>query len=65
VSPSGKYLILMLLADGGGIRGLSSLIILKHLMTKIEDAERAAGSEERVRLPCHYFDFIVGTSTGG
>lgn len=49
------------LLDGGGIRGLSMLYIIKVLMNHLEDA--AAGT--RPMLPCDYFDLIVGTSTGG
>lgn len=54
-------------ADGGGIRGLSSLIILKSLMEKVRKEEERYGWKagyENLR-PCHYFDFFVGTSTGG
>jgi Patatin-like phospholipase len=94
--------------DGGGIRGYSSLLIVRRLMTKIMHVEREhkdsaetsyhplnyipsrdnsisteklsnqdgsgkepLSSEEIERqqrsqyLPCHYFDYIGGTSTGG
>ncbi|KAI0483868.1 acyl transferase/acyl hydrolase/lysophospholipase [Xylaria cf. heliscus] len=47
--------------DGGGIRGLSSLIILEEIMRKVAEAEKEPGA---VR-PCDYFDLIGGTSTGG
>ena len=43
--------------DGGGVRGLSSLLILEHLMYKI--------NPESPPKPCEYFDLIGGTSTGG
>jgi len=46
--------------DGGGVRGLSSLLILRELM---EEIGRRAGANETPR-PCH-FDLIGGTSTGG
>ncbi|MCJ1394988.1 hypothetical protein MMC18_007869 [Xylographa bjoerkii] len=77
----------LLSIDGGGIRGLSSLLILSELMKKIEGLEhsaepRATASTDspliepgRTKagmtrsnsdfLPCHYFDYIAGTSTGG
>lgn len=90
--------------DGGGIRGLSGLLIIQRLMEKIRSVERSESpgwlpaktsgqspqfNEEReceemanLRkyfapdldlasdsgtsnfLPCHYFDYIAGTSTG-
>jgi patatin-like phospholipase/acyl hydrolase len=43
--------------DGGGIRGLSSLIILKYLMKRV--------NSQSPPKPCEYFDLIGGTSTGG
>lgn len=75
--------------DGGGIRGLCSLFILRRLMSIIREIEESFGtlysaqsllpenkanskekrrSETRLEgvfLPCHYFDYITGTSTGG
>lgn len=66
------------ITDGGGIRGYSSLLILKQLMHEIAECERrlqleegpVPGSErsdfnEDQLLPCHYFDYMYGTSTGG
>ncbi|KAJ7347951.1 FabD/lysophospholipase-like protein, partial [Mycena albidolilacea] len=47
--------------DGGGIRGLSMLIILEHLMYKLKVAEDLPD----IPHPCNYFDLIGGTSTGG
>jgi len=71
-------------ADGGGIRGYSSLLILKALMQMIKRLESRPQNgvellnggeaqppnfdlEDRSTLlfPCHYFDYIFGTSTGG
>ncbi|KAF8176817.1 hypothetical protein K438DRAFT_1681728 [Mycena galopus ATCC 62051] len=51
----------LLSLDGGGIRGLSMLIILEDLMWKLKVAENLAN----VPRPCEYFDLIGGTSTGG
>ena len=95
--------------DGGGIKGVSSLLILRQLMFRISEIERAQEphapssvfpldyrppirhahvqavrhtttfsrvepGHERVigplaptseYLPCHYFDYIAGSSTGG
>jgi patatin-like phospholipase/acyl hydrolase len=52
----GKELCLLAL-DGGGVRGLSSLYILKQLMESI--------NPEQPPLPSECFDMIGGTSTGG
>ncbi|KAF8535216.1 acyl transferase/acyl hydrolase/lysophospholipase [Trichophaea hybrida] len=51
----------LLSLDGGGVRGISSLVILKHLMSRlVEDGVVTSNT-----LPCEYFDMIAGTSTGG
>ena len=50
----------ILCLDGGGIKGYSSLLILKRLFREIK--HQNGGVEQ---LPCEVFDFIVGTSTGG
>ena len=47
----------LLALDGGGVRGLSSLMILKQLMETIDS--------DSPPKPCDYFDMIGGTSTGG
>jgi hypothetical protein len=71
---------LTVFADGGSTRAISALMILEALMRKIEELERwkdrELGLEEEARLtsyaegedsplPCHYFDYIVGSSSGG
>lgn len=48
-------------ADGGGIRGISSLLILEDIMQKIREAKGL----DHVPRPCEHFDLIGGTSTGG
>lgn len=50
-----------MLSDGGGVRGLSSLYILKDLM---ESVNKKANNDPPIK-PCEYFDMIGGTSTGG
>ena len=50
----------LLALDGGGIRGLLSLQILK----RIESLARERARNPDLRL-CECFDFIAGTSTGG
>jgi patatin-like phospholipase/acyl hydrolase len=53
--------------DGGGVRGISSLYILKELMAQIAREHQAEnpGAPELSPRPCDYFDLICGTSTGG
>ncbi|EME79669.1 uncharacterized protein MYCFIDRAFT_9528, partial [Pseudocercospora fijiensis CIRAD86] len=48
--------------DGGGIRGYASLLIIRALMDKIAKLESQPDGKYR---PHHYFDYFVGTSTGG
>jgi hypothetical protein len=47
--------------DGGGVRGLSSLLILREIMEEIRRRTKATIAP----LPSEYFDLIGGTSTGG
>ena len=53
--------------DGGGVRGLCSLLVLDRLMHEIKLLELAnqPESSDWPRLPCRYFDLCGGTSTGG
>lgn len=53
----------LLSLDGGGVRGLSSLYILKGLMTRLNNQRQDAGRPSV--KPCDVFDLIGGTSTGG
>ena len=50
----------ILALDGGGLRGILTLGILRHIEAVL--AERH-GQDTSFRL-CHYFDLIAGTSTG-
>ena len=54
------------------MRGYASLVILQRLMELCGERERQldaiAGyteSDSETPLPCIYFDYIMGTSTGG
>jgi patatin-like phospholipase/acyl hydrolase len=47
----------LLALDGGGVRGLSALMILERLMEAVDPSAPPK--------PCEYFDMIGGTSTGG
>jgi patatin-like phospholipase/acyl hydrolase len=53
----------LLSLDGGGIKGISTLVILDAIMTKIKSFEKDEKGKER--LPFNYFDLAGGTSTGG
>ncbi|KAI0851849.1 FabD/lysophospholipase-like protein [Daldinia vernicosa] len=55
VPPQRRLRLLSL--DGGGVRGLVSLLILQRLMHLVNPKEPPK--------PCDVFDMIVGTSTGG
>ena len=50
-----------LLADGGGIRGVSMLLILNEIMKRIQHDKHLPNPPR----PCEYFHLIGGTSTGG
>ncbi|KIJ34495.1 hypothetical protein M422DRAFT_35101 [Sphaerobolus stellatus SS14] len=47
--------------DGGGIRGMSELLILKEIMERVRSQENLPS----IPLPWEYFDMIGGTGTGG
>jgi len=44
----------LLSLDGGGVRGLASLQVLKRILAEVGDPK-----------PYQFFDMICGTSTGG
>ena len=44
-------------SDGGGVRGLASLLILDYVMKAVDS--------KNPPKPCDFFDLIGGTSTGG
>ena len=62
-SPVDKTGLCLLSLDGGGVRGLSTLYILKGLMQRLNH-ERYKEGLPPVKL-CEVFDLIGGTSTGG
>ncbi|CCF46203.1 intracellular membrane-bound Ca2+-independent phospholipase A2, partial [Colletotrichum higginsianum] len=51
----------ILCLDGGGIRGLAEIRILKELMLQV----RLQNSLDFTPEPAQCFDYICGTSTGG
>ncbi len=50
----------LLALDGGGIRGMITLQVLKELESKLRSHSRR-GADFRL---CHFFDYVAGTSTG-
>jgi patatin-like phospholipase/acyl hydrolase len=62
-SPLDTTGLCLLSLDGGGVRGLSTLYILKGLMARLNH-QRQGANLPRVK-PCEVFDLIGGTSTGG
>ncbi|KAI9652560.1 MAG: hypothetical protein M1821_008367, partial [Bathelium mastoideum] len=62
-NPVDKTGLCLLSLDGGGVRGLSTLYILKGLMQRLNH-ERQKDRLPAVK-PCEVFDLIGGTSTGG
>lgn len=51
----------LLSLDGGGVRGLSTLYILRGLMDRLNHERKTIPPLK----PCEVFDLIGGTSTGG
>jgi hypothetical protein len=49
------------ITDGGGVRGVSELVILDHIMRRLQEKECLP----ELPKPCDYFDLMAGTSTGG
>ena len=48
--------------DGGGVRGLFSIIVLEKVLEEVHHLEGGIGSTPK---PCEVFNLIGGTSTGG
>ncbi|KFX90066.1 hypothetical protein V490_06669 [Pseudogymnoascus sp. VKM F-3557] len=63
MADDGERPIRVLSLDGGGVRGLSAILILGHIMRNI-NYERIANKKEP-QEPWQYFDLMGGTSTGG
>jgi patatin-like phospholipase/acyl hydrolase len=61
LNTTGLYLLSL---DGGGIRGLSILYILKKIMDRL-NYERKETTDLLPVKPYKVFDLIRGTSTGG
>ncbi|KAF5700877.1 calcium-independent phospholipase [Fusarium globosum] len=61
IAPESRGICLLSL-DGGGVKGLFSIIIIDRLM---QETRRLEGPGAEHKKPCDYFDLIGGTSTGG
>ncbi|KAF5984859.1 calcium-independent phospholipase [Fusarium bulbicola] len=61
IAPESRGLCLLSL-DGGGVKGLFSIIVIDRLM---QETRRLEGPGAEYKKPCDYFDLIGGTSTGG
>ncbi|KFY95917.1 hypothetical protein V500_02617 [Pseudogymnoascus sp. VKM F-4518 (FW-2643)] len=57
----------LLALDGGGVKGISSLLILQAIMDAVKKEEQKQGvdSSDEERRPRDYFHLAAGTSTGG
>jgi patatin-like phospholipase/acyl hydrolase len=66
--PTLAHIPRILALDGGGVRGLSSLLIVQQLMVEVHRIMHNNGqatADGKPPRPCEYFDLICGTSTGG
>ena len=56
----------LLALDGGGVKGVSSALILDNIMDRVKRIEQDRGVQDPTnRKPKQYFDLAAGTSTGG
>jgi hypothetical protein len=60
-SPARPAALRVLSFDGGGVKGLASLLILQRIFRTLQRLEDLP----ELPRPCDYFDLIGGTSTGG
>ena len=61
--PSPTLGLRLLALDGGGVKGLFSIIVLERLMEAVRHIDSPDIND--ALKPCNYFDLICGTSTGG
>ena len=55
----------LLSLDGGGVRGLFSVMVLGEVLKRVQAIEKSRGYVGLLPKPCDVFDLIGGTSTGG
>lgn len=58
--PNGVRLLAL---DGGGVRGIASLVMLREIMWRVRDRINPDSNEPC--LPVDFFELAAGTSTGG
>ncbi|KAH7148166.1 acyl transferase/acyl hydrolase/lysophospholipase [Dactylonectria macrodidyma] len=63
IGPSERHDLRILSLDGGGIKGLFSVMVLEAVMERVRQYD-SPDSPDGIK-PCDYFDLICGTSTGG
>ncbi|KAM3554145.1 hypothetical protein MY1884_006292 [Beauveria asiatica] len=63
LNPVDREGLCLLSLDGGGVRGLLTLFILKGIMARLNYERKEAGLPSA--KPCEVFDLIGGISTGG
>ncbi|CAE6479066.1 unnamed protein product [Rhizoctonia solani] len=56
---------LRILCIDGGVRGMSSLLILKEFLHRIKNSGEPTSAKKDEILPYEHFDMICGTGTGG
>lgn len=62
--PAHPDAVRLLSLDGGGVKGISSMMILDDIMKRVRELEGHPADPEQ-HLPHKYFDLAGGTSTGG
>lgn len=60
-SPARPVALRVFSFDGGGVKGLASLLVLQRIFRTLQRLEDLPD----LPRPCDYFDLIGGTSTGG
>ena len=60
-----KRPIRILSLDGGGVKGISTICMLKHIIERIEEELKDDPCDLEQKTLAHFFDLVVGTSAGG
>jgi len=57
--------MILLSLDGGGVKGISSLLIIDRIMEKLGEKLGEKKKQDHIPQPWEVFDLAGGTSTGG